>query len=156
MAVFELVAVDGQLPEHKNAEELAPRDMERLAAVSADIQELLRGQQRMIAVLLAQQAQIEKLNAALLTVRISRAQEGALREAIHARARELAAREGMPETAWRKIASAIRTTLRETAGIRAAGELPSGQFDRAMEMVRTWQMAGALRKIRREMRGDAG
>ena len=75
-----------------------------------------------------------------------------MKEAIAARAALLARTEGLPGCE-RRIAGAIRTTLRETTGARAIGDLQSSQFDRAMEMVMGWRMSGALRKIRRDMEG---
>lgn len=112
----------------------------------------LRGDMRQIlAVLMAQQAEIAKLNQALSTVRISRTQEIALKAAIKYRARQVAALEGMDKQAERKIAGAIRVTIRETTGARAIGDLAAGQYDRTLLMVGSWHMAGALRKIRKEM-----
>lgn len=137
--MFELMAVDG-VP----AGELAtPEKLDR------QMQQLMDMQQRIMSALLAQQQEISKLTAALATVRISRTQELAMKEAITARAAWLTRTEDMPGCE-RRIASAIRKTLRETTGARAIGDLQAAQFDRAMEMVGTWRMAGALRKIRRE------
>ena len=120
--------------------------------VSIQMEQLLESQQRIMSVLLAQQQEISKLTAALATVRISRTQEIAMKEAITARAALLRRQEGMPEGCERRIAGAIRTTLRETTGARAIGDLQSSQFDRAMEMVNAWHMNGALRRIAREAR----
>ena len=69
--------------------------------------------------------------------------------AIKARAAMLARNENLPGSE-RRIAGAIRTTIRETTGARAIGDLQAGQYDRAMDMVNTWHMSGALRRIRRE------
>ena len=118
--------------------------------MSIQMEQLLSQQQQIMSVLLAQQQEISKLTAALATVRISRTQEIAMKEAISARAQQLAREEAMPGCE-RRIAGAIRRTLRETTGARAIGDLQSSQFDRAMEMVNTWRMTGALRKIRREV-----
>lgn len=114
--------------------------------------DLLRGDmQRVLSVLIAQQGQIEKLNQALATVRISRTQEMALKDAIKRRAKQVAERENMGKGAERRIAGAIRVTIRETTGARAIGDLAAGQYDRTLLMVGDWYMAGALRRIRREM-----
>jgi len=150
MALFELVAVDTGAPAAQ-PEHGVPCTAEDAQRLRADMQALLRGQQQMMSVLIAQQAQIEKLNLALATVRISRTQEIAIKEAIRVRAKQLTALEGLPADAERRIAGAIRVTLRETTGARAIGDLASSQFDRALAMVNAWYMAGALRKIRREM-----
>lgn len=112
----------------------------------------LRGDmQRILTILVAQQGQIEKLNQALATVRISRTQEMALKDAIKRRAKQVAERENMGNGAERRIAGAIRVTIRETTGARAIGDLAAGQYDRTLLMVGDWYMAGALRRIRREM-----
>jgi hypothetical protein len=112
----------------------------------------LRGDmQRILTILIAQQGQIEKLNQALATVRISRTQEMALKDAIKRRAKQVAERENMGNGAERRIAGAIRVTIRETTGARAIGDLAAGQYDRTLLMVGDWYMAGALRRIRREM-----
>lgn len=137
--MFELMEVDG-VP----AGELAtPEKLDR------QMQQLMGMQQQIMSALLAQQQEISKLTAALATVRISRTQELAMKEAITARAAWLARTEDMPSSE-RRIAGAIRKTLRETTGARAIGDLQAAQFDRAMEMVAGWKMTGALRKIRRE------
>ena len=107
--------------------------------------------QRILTILVGQQGQIEKLNQALATVRISRTQEMALKDAIKRRAKQVAERENMGTGAERRIAGAIRVTIRETTGARAIGDLAAGQYDRTLLMVGDWYMAGALRRIRREM-----
>ena len=143
--MFELMAVDG-VP----AGELAtPEKLDR------QMQQLMGMQQQIMSALLAQQQEISKLTAALATVRISRTQELAMREAITARAAWLSRTEDMPSSE-RRIAGAIRKTLRETTGVRAIGDLQAAQFDRAMEMVAGWTMTGALRKIRREVQHVEG
>lgn len=143
--MFELMAVDG-VP----AGELAtPEKLDR------QMQQLMGMQQQIMSALLAQQQEISKLTAALATVRISRTQELAMREAITARSAWLARTEDMPGCE-RRIAGAIRKTLRETTGARAIGDLQAAQFDRAMEMVAGWKMTGALRKIRREVQHVEG
>ena len=143
--MFELMAVDG-VP----AGELAtPEKLDR------QMQQLMGMQQQIMSALLAQQQEISKLTAALATVRISRTQELAMKEAITARAAWLARTEDMPSSE-RRIAGAIRKTLRETTGARAIGDLQAAQFDRAMEMVAEWKMTGALRKIRREVQHVEG
>ena len=113
------------------------------------MEQLLGMQQSIMSALLAQQQEISKLTQALSTVRISRTQEIAMNGAIKARASILARTERL-EGCERRIAGAIRTTIRETTGARAIGDLQAGQYDRAMDMVNTWHMSGALRRIRRE------
>ena len=143
--MFELMEGDG-VP----AGELAtPEKLDR------QMQQLMGMQQQIMSALLAQQQEISKLTAALATVRISRTQELAMKEAIMARAAWLARTEDMPSSE-RRIAGAIRKTLRETTGARAIGDLQAAQFDRAMEMVAGWKMTGALRKIRREVQHVEG
>ena len=123
---------------------LDPEMKKEIAGLRGDVQ-------RVLSVLISQQAQIEKLNQALATVRISRTQEMALKEAVKSRARQVAALENMGKGAERRIAGAIRVTIRETTGARAIGDLAAGQYDRTLLMVGNWYMAGALRRIRREM-----
>lgn len=137
--MFELISVDG-VPK---GELVTPEKL------GAQMQQLMGMQQQIMSALLAQQQEISKLTAALATVRISRTQEIAMKEAITARSAQLAREETMPGCE-RRIAGAIRRTLRETTGARAIGDLQSSQFDRAMEMVGSWRMSGALRRIRRE------
>lgn len=138
--MFEMVSVDG-IPV---GELMTP---ERLGM---QMQQMMGMQQQILSALLAQQQEISRLSAALATVRISRTQELAMKEAITARAVLLARTEDL-EGMERRIAGAIRTTLRETTGARAIGDLQASQFDRAMDMVTTWYMSGALRRIRREV-----
>lgn len=139
MRMFELISVDG-----RPAGELMTPE-----ALGERMQQMMGMQQQILSALLAQQQEISKLTAALATVRISRTQEIAMKEAIAARAALLARTEAL-EGCERRIAGAIRTTLRETTGARAIGDLQSSQFDRAMDMVTSWHMSGALRRIRRE------
>lgn len=115
------------------------------------IGQLMDGQARIVSMLLAQQAELSRLTKALATVRVSRAQELAISGAIRKRAAQLAQSEGLPSDAGKRIAAAIRTTLREATGARAMGDLQAAQFDRAMEIATTWRMEGALRRIRREV-----
>lgn len=105
--------------------------------------------QQVLSILIAQQTQIADLQKSLSTVRVSRTQELALNEAIRKRARFLADAQGMQKGGERRIASAIRTTLREVTGARAAGDVQASQFERAVNLVENWYMEGALRRIRR-------
>ena len=152
MAVFELVAVDGKTVsadgfDAGNRSNLpAMPETETLEQVRA-----MRGEiAQVMSAVLAQQAEIAKLNRALSTVRVSRSQELALAEAIRLRSRELAREEAMPG-AQKRIAAAIRTTLREATGARAIGDMQAGQFDEAMDIINGWRMPGALRRIRKAM-----
>lgn len=152
--MLELIAVDG-VPVGAQAQELSAAQSKTpaLALLQTEMaqraQEILDGQARIMSLLIGQQQEIARLNAALATVRISRGQELALNQAIRARTLELARTENLPGCE-KRIAGAIRTTLRETTGTRAAGDLAASQFDGAMEMIGAWHMTGALRKIRRE------
>ena len=106
--MFELMAVDG-VP----AGELAtPEKLDR------QMQQLMGMQQQIMSALLAQQQEISKLTAALATVRISRTQELAMREAITARAAWLSRTEDMPSSE-RRIVGAICKTLREHGAVMA-------------------------------------
>ena len=81
-------------------------------------------------------------------MRVTRTQEAALCAAIRARAKLLAAREGL-RGAENSIAAAIRATLRETTGARAMGDVQASQYEAAMRVIASWDMAGALRRIRK-------
>ena len=144
--MLELVKTGGQELDGKKQDAMAE---------DARIAQLCEGQARIVSMLLAQQAEISRLAQALSTVRISRTQELALQAAVRRRAAQLATQEGLPAAAAPRIANAIRVTLRETTGVRAAGDLQAAQFDRAMGIVTGWRMDGALRRIRRETaKGD--
>lgn len=159
MAVFELIAVDGQTTESGektvradgfDEKEIAPYTRGEQAML-AQVQALRRETAQLAGAILAQQSELAKLNHALSLIRVSRTQELAIQEAIRARAREIMRVEGLPAGADRRIAQAIRSTIRETTGARAAGDIQASQFDRVMSLVGTWRMAGALRRIRRSM-----
>lgn len=144
MGMFELISVD----------EIPANELMTPERLGMQMQQMMGMQQQILSALLAQQQEISRLSAALATVRISRTQELAMKEAITARAVLLARTEDL-EGMERRIAGAIRTTLRETTGARAIGDLQASQFDRAMDMVTTWYMSGALRRIRREVERGA-
>ena len=148
--MLELVAVDGR-PVAPQTGEIVVGEAQPPTQGDARIAQLCEGQARIVSMLLAQQAELSRLTKALATVRVSRTQEIALCEAVRRRAAQLAAQEGMPKAAGKRIAAAIRTTLREATGARATGDMQAAQFERAMEIVSTWKMEGALRRIRREV-----
>lgn len=108
---------------------------------------------RIEAIILQMQAQIEQLTRAQGETRVTRTQEAALRGAIRQRAREIAQRESIPA---RAVSAAIRTTLREVTGRRAVGDIPQAQFSQALGCARTWDMAGAIRRIKRTVRTGSG
>lgn len=148
--MLELVAVDGK-PVSPQTGEIVVGEAQTPAQGDARIAQLCEGQARIVSMLLAQQAELSRLTKALATVRVSRTQELAIGEAVRRRAAQLAAQEGMPKAAGKRIAAAIRVTLREATGARATGDMQAAQFERAMEIVSTWKMEGALRRIRREV-----
>lgn len=128
-----------------------------LQQMARQMDRMLRGMEAIQGALLAQASEIARLNRALDAVRVSRTQELALQEAIRARAKAIGREAVVYTGAEKKIASAIRTTLREVTGARAVGDVQAGQFDRCMTMIETWHMAGALRRISREMlEGERG
>ena len=147
---LELVSVDGQ-----GGDALSPCEGTALKAlagridgVDAQLRALCDGQARVMQAVLAQQAEIARLNRALAMMRVTRTQEAALCAAIRARAKLLAAREGL-RGAENSIAAAIRATLRETTGARAMGDVQASQYEAAMRVIASWDMAGALRRIRK-------
>lgn len=103
---------------------------------------------RLQSLIVSQGGDIAELRQAMATVRVSRTQELAINEAIRTRARELAASELLPGQE-RRIAAAIRSTLRATTGARASGDVQASQFDNVIEMISGWYMRGALRRIRK-------
>lgn len=134
----------GALPEDMSQEKAQQLMLQGMAAMMEQMNQLTDA-------MLAQGQELARLNRALSTVRVSRTQELALQEAIRARARELARLEAMPAGSEKRIASAIRTTLREVTGARAAGDVQACQFDKALELVSGWRLLGVLRRIRRAM-----
>ena len=113
----------------------------------AKLQEEVLGIREM---LLVQNCLLEQLVAQQAKIRVTREEEATLRRAIRERSRELADREGLSAKGAGRIAAAIRSTLRDLAGCRALGDVPSAKFDQALRLVRAWDMPGALRRIRRE------
>lgn len=162
MAAFELIAMDG-MPIQKHDDEkaaiaggfaggeLTGTEREMLTQLQA----LREDMARMTSAILAQQSELAKLNAALSLVRVSRTQELAIGEAIRARAKEIARMEMLPDGAERRIASAIRATIRETTGARAIGDIQASRYEKVMALIGTWRMAGALRRIRKSMEDQA-
>ena len=143
--MLELVSVDGKAIKPETATIAIP-DPHPPTVGDARIAQLCEGQARIVSMLLAQQAELSRLTQALSTMRVSRTQELSLGEAA-----QLATQEGLPRAAGKRIAAAIRTTLRETTGARAMGDLQAAQFERAMTIIGTWRMEGALRRIKREV-----
>lgn len=122
----------------------APANLTETDAVRQEIADLR-------AMILAQNALLEQLVQAQAQIRVSRSQERALRQTIHERAAGLQERERLPKAAGRKISGAILATLRTITGCRALGDIPAVKFDQAQNAARTWDMPGALRKIRRSI-----
>ena len=151
--MLELVSVDGKAVKPETASIAIP-DPQPPVPGDARIAQLCEGQARIVSMLLAQQAELSRLTQALSTMRVSRTQERSLCEAVRRRAAQLATQEGLPKTAGKSIAAAIRTTLRETTGARAMGDIQAAQFERAMAIISTWRMEGALRRIKREVSDD--
>ena len=124
--------------------------------VNTQIETLAEKVDSLAALVMAQNAVLERVAGILAAQTVTRAQERAVKAAITARAKTLAAREGLAAIDWtrptpeRMLAEAIRRTLRELTGARAAGDIPQRMFDAAMEHIRTWDYPGAIRKVRRE------
>ena len=124
--------------------------------VRSELEKMRRSIAQLTSAIIAQQTELEKLNRVLSTVRLTRTQETAIKEAVRARSRLLVRAEGLSPASEQRVAAAIRTTLRETTGARAMGDIQGCQFDRAMELVQGWRMAGALRRIRKETEAQQG
>lgn len=148
--MLELVSVDGKAIKPETSA-ITVQEPQPPTVGDARIAQLCEGQTRIVSMLLAQQAELSRLTQALSTMRVSRTQERSLCEAVRRRAAQLAAQEGLPKTAGKRIAAAIRTTLREATGARAMGDIQATQFERAMAIIGTWRMEGALRRIKREV-----
>ncbi len=129
---------------------LSPRES---GLAAKEPEELAERVSRMEAALLEQNGLLRELVAMLGNQRITRTQESAIRKGIRARAGEIRIREGLPESADRMIAGEIRKTIRETTGCRAVGDIPVRVFERTLALISAWNMAGAIRRIRRELNG---
>ena len=151
--MLELVSVDGKAVKPETGT-LTVQETQPPVPGDARIAQLCEGQARIVSMLLAQQAELSRLTQALATMRVSRTQELAIGEAVRRRAAQLAAQEGLPRAAGKRIAAAIRTTLREATGARAMGDIQAAQFERAMTIIGSWRMEGALRRIKREVSDD--
>ena len=126
---------------------------EEVAALSRKVDSLA-------ALVMAQNAVLERVAGILSEQRVSRTQETAIKRAIQARAKALALREGLkghydPDASvyWdpeRHLGEAIRKTLRELTGARAIGDIRAGVYDAAMRHIMEWDYPGAIRRIRRE------
>jgi len=144
--MFELANTDGAFATVP-AEKKTPASAEDVAQLRRDVGEVL-------AAVLAQQAEIAKLNRAIASMRVSRTQELALSDAIRRRAREICAGDALASGCSRRVAAAIRTTLREITGARSVGDIQAGQFDAAMEQITRWHMSGVIRRIRRDWEAE--
>lgn len=109
------------------------------------------------ALVMAQNAVLERVAGILEAQTVTRTQERALKSAIRERAKEICEREGLKIIDWtrpapeRMMAEAIRKTLRELTGARAAADIPARMFDGALRHVNEWDYPGAIRRIRKEM-----
>ena len=124
--------------------------LDKRDAAMAEMSETIRQQNAMLAeiraAILMQSQEIERLNRALSSMRVSRGQESAT---IRARAADLAAQNGLTG-AEKAIAAEIRKSVREAIGCRAMGDVEAAAFDRVMDMIEGWMQRGALRRIRQE------
>lgn len=118
------------------------------AEVSEEILSLRAELSDLRTLILTQNALLEQLVQRQAQVRVSRAQERALREAIRMRAGELAAAERLPSG---PVSQAIRKTVRELTGCRALGDAPAEKYEQLLAAIQAWYMPGALRRIRRSL-----
>jgi len=125
----------------------AERVPDEVSVLRSDVAELR-------AMLVAQNSLLEQVAQALSQTRVSRGQERALHQAVRDRAVFLREREGLPADAGRKISAAILSTVRQLTGCRALGDVPAIKFDNVMSAIQAWDMAGALRKIRRGLNDE--
>lgn len=127
--------------------------LDKRDAAMAEMSETIRQQNAMLAeiraAILMQSQEIERLNRALSSMRVSRGQESAINAAIRARAADLAAQNGLTG-AEKAISAEIRKSVREATGCRAMGDVEAAAFDRVMDMIEGWMQRGALRRIRQE------
>lgn len=120
------------------------------AAKDAGMERVEQAVMQMREMMLAMTEEVARLNRVLALMRVSRTQEVALNEAVRARARALCRDEGLSTGAERKMAAAIRATVRDVTGARAMGDVQAQQYERTLQLIDTWRMAGAIRRIRRE------
>ena len=127
--------------------------LDKRDAAMVEMSETIRQQNAMLAeiraAILMQSQEIERLNRALSSMRVSRGQESAINAAIRARAADLAAQNGLVG-AEKAIAAEIRKSVREATGCRAMGDVEAAASDRVMDMIEGWMQRGALRRIRQE------
>ena len=117
-----------------------------------EIAALARKVDSLAALVLAQNAAIERMAAMLEERRVTRSQESALKIAIHRRAEEVCREaEFSGREASRRVNAAIRKTVREVSGCRAVGDIPAAQFEKILRLIVVWNMAGAIRRIRRDL-----
>lgn len=121
---------------------------EAVAAATEEVVSLRSEVADLRALILAQNSLLEQLVRAQAQIRVSRSQERALRAAIRERAAGIAETERLPS---RPISSAILKTVREISGVRALGDVPAEKYDKILDLIRGWHMAGALRRIRKQL-----
>ena len=123
---------------------------------SPELHDLERKIDSLAALVMAQNAVLERVAGVLAAQTVNRTQERAIKAAIGRRAKELCRREGLEPRDWtrptpeRMMAEAIRHTLRELTGARAAGDIPQRMYDAALRHVTEWDYPGAIRRIRKE------
>lgn len=131
------------------------QDLQKVAS-DARMERVEQAVMQMREMMLAMTEEVARLNRALALMRVSRTQEVALNEAVRARARALCRDEGLGKGAERKMAAAIRTTVRDVTGARAMGDVQAQQYEKTLQLIDTWRMAGAIRRIRREEECESG
>lgn len=125
-------------------------------AATDEVRILTQKVDALAALVMAQNAVLERVAGILAAQTVNRTQERAIKSAIGRRAKELCRREGLEPRDWtrptpeRMMAEAIRHTLRELTGARAAGDIPQRMYDAAMRHVSEWDYPGAIRRIRKE------
>jgi hypothetical protein len=162
--LFSLAALDS-FPKGEAAEDPQPSPLGKVARRPEEVKvsDLSRRVDSLAALVMAQNAVLERVAGILEAQTVNRTQERAIKAATAKRALELCRREGL-KGRWvddafgkywynpeRHMAEAIRKTLRELTGVRAAADIPARMYDAAMNHINTWDYPGAIRRVRRRL-----
>lgn len=137
---------------------LAPRNEaqspQTAMTLPADLTTYLTQVQTILQVQSGQISRLEEMLREMVT--LTTAQEGTIKRAALARAKELCAKYGMDNALQRKVASAIRADITKPSGVRAVRDIPRSEYKIALEQTETWEKAGLLRRMAREATAEGG
>lgn len=132
-------------------QEMQPAASAQTRALTPGEERLTQQMDAMRDLMLAQSAQMARLEAMLREmVVLTGGQEAAIKAAAIARARELCACYELPPRLYAKVASQIRADVVRPSGVRAVRDIPRAEFAQALEQAQGWDKPGAMRKMQRE------